>query len=564
MKRFIFVILALVCTACCSRPQNFNVIPMPASVNLSEGSFCVKGARVSIDQDLDSSSVAAVWRFIGSLETATGRKCRAGDGGFRFTLDEGLEAEEYALDIRPDGVLVRASGLNGFVYACETIKQMLPAAVYGSVRAGANWVLPCAQIQDKPRFAWRGVLLDAGRHFWSVEETKRIIDVMTAYKLNRFHWHLTDDQGWRVEIKAYPRLTETGAWRSGTQIGRDKDSSDGIRYGGYYTQDELRDVVDYAAARGIIVIPEIDLPGHTVSALASYPELGCTGGPYEVRQRWGISQDILCAGNEETFTFIERVLTEVMDIFPSEYIHFGGDECFGDRIERQGLVPWDKCPRCAARMKELGIKPGHEARHYLQNYVSARIQKFLVDNGRKVIGWDEILQGDLAPGSTIMSWRGTKGGIEAAGKGFDVIMSPNTFMYIDYYQTREQDKEPLCYGKYLPLEKVYSYEPLDGMPDEAGHRILGVQCNLWTEFIGTPRHLEYMLLPRMCAASEVQWCAAGAKDFARFDASLDHSFEIFDAMGLDYCLACRGLIGYDRLPARDSLELAEYLSGLEK
>lgn len=548
MKR---ILLAAAIVAACTNPepQEFHVIPMPESVTLADGSFCVKGAAIQTDDAIDAASLEAIGRFKEALETATGKKLKQGRGGFRFVLNPNLAAEEYAINIDEEGAVVEASALNGFVYACETLKQMLPAAVYGGKKAKADWVLPYVSIFDGPRFGYRGAMLDCCRHFWTVEETKRIIDVMTAYKLNRLHWHLTDDQGWRVEIKAYPKLTEIGAWRDGTMIAKDFGSDDGIRYGGFYTQEQLRDIVEYAAARGITIVPELDLPGHMVAALASYPELGCTGGPYKVRQIWGISQDILCAGNEDTFKFIESVLTELMDIFPSEYIHIGGDECFGSRKERKGLVPWDKCPKCQARMKQLGIKPGMEARHYLQNYVTARVQAFLGEHGRKVIGWDEILQGELAPGATVMSWRGTAGGIKAAEKGMDVVMSPNSFMYIDYYQSDKKDLEPLAIGGFLPVEKVYSYEPADGMPENGEEHILGVQCNLWTEYISTPEHLEYMLLPRMCAASEIGWCAADAKDYDRFSASLDHTVEILDALGMNYSLAYKGLYGLNREPA---------------
>jgi hexosaminidase len=378
---------------------------------------------------------------------------------------------------------------------------------------------------------------------------------MTAYKLNRFHWHLTEDQGWRMEIKAYPKLTEVGAWRNGTVIKKDWDSNDGIRYGGFYTQEEMKEIVAYAADRGITVIPEVDLPGHMVAALAAYPELGCTGGPYEVWTRWGVAKDILCAGNDEVFTFLEGVLSEVMDIFPSEYIHIGGDECFNRREQ----APWDSCPKCAARMKKLGIKKGPEAKHYLQNYVTDRVQQFINAHGRKVIGWDEVLEGNLSEGATVMSWRGTKGGIKAASLGFDVVMTPTDYAYFDYYQSRERDKEPFGIGGHLPLEKVYGYEPFDGMAPGTEDHILGVQANMWTEYIATPEHLEYMLMPRMAALSEIQWCSAGRKDYARFDASLEHTFAILDAMGVNYSLDCRGLIGLDRQPARTPEELEAYL-----
>ena len=551
------MMLAVLAVSCAKpQPQAFQVIPMPADVTVTDGAFCVKGVAVAVDSALDDLSQKAVGRFVSALETATGAKTKSGEGGISFVLNASLAPEQYTINVKADGAVVEASALNGFVYACESLKQMLPAAIYGTTKAKADWVLPYCSIQDQPRFAYRGMHLDPCRHFWTIEETKRYIDVMTAYKLNRFHWHLTEDQGWRMEIKAYPKLTEIGAWRNGTVIKKDWNSNDGIRYGGYYTKEEMKEIVAYAAERGITVIPEIDLPGHMVAALAAYPELGCTGGPYEVWTRWGVAPDILCAGNEDVYKFLEAVLTEAMDIFPSEYIHIGGDEAFNEEMG----IPWDHCPKCAAKMRELGIKKGPMAKHYLQNYVTARMQAFLNQHGRKIIGWDEVLEGNLAPGATVMSWRGVKGGIEAANKGFDAIMTPNSYLYFDYYQGQERDKEPFGIGGYLPVEKVYSYEPFDGLTPAAQKHILGVQANLWTEYILTPEHLEYMLLPRMCALSEVQWCAADKKDYARFDASLDHTFAILDAMGMNYSLDCRGLIGLDRQPARTPEQLEEYLA----
>ena len=559
MKRIFPLCAALALFAACSQPlpnpEAFSVIPCPNEVSLSQGAFNVKGVAVSVDPALDEASQAAVQRFVSALETATGVKTKSGKA-LCFVLNANLAPEQYVIDIQPKAARVEASALNGFVYACETLKQMLPAAIYGStVKADAGWVLPCAHIEDQPRFAYRGMHLDPCRHFFTIEETKRYLDVMAAYKLNRFHWHLTEDQGWRMEVKAYPKLTEVGAWRNGTVIKKDWGSNDGIRYGGFYTQEQMKEIVAYAAERGITVIPEVDLPGHMVAALAAYPQLGCTGGPYEVWTRWGVAPDILCAGNEEIYTFLEAVLTELIDIFPSEYIHIGGDEAFNEEMG----IPWDHCPKCAAKMKELGIKKGPMAKHYLQNYVTARMQDFLNSKGRKIIGWDEILEGNLAPGATVMSWRGVSGGIEAAKKGFDAIMTPNSFMYFDYYQSEERDKEPFGIGGFLPVEDVYAYEPFEGLEESAQSHILGVQANLWTEYIATPEHLEYMLLPRMCALSEIQWCQAGKKDYYRFNQSLNHSFAMFDAMGLSYCMDVRGLVGLDRQPARTPRQLKQYL-----
>ena len=562
MNKTIFSLAALLLAVACAepQPQAFQVIPMPADVTVSEGAFGVKGVAVSVDSAMDAPSVEAVGRFVQALETATGVKTKTGEGGIRFLLNPNLAAEQYAVNICPDGATVEASALNGFVYACETLKQMLPPAIYGDKKVQADWVLPCVSILDQPRFGYRGMHMDPSRHFWTLEETKRYLDVMTAYKLNRLHWHLTDDQGWRMEIKAYPKLQEVSAWRNGTVVKKDWGSNDGIRYGGYYTQEEMKEIVAYAAARGITVIPEVDLPGHMVAALAAYPELGCTGGPYEVWTRWGVAKDILCAGNDEIFTFLDHVFAEVLEVFPSEYIHIGGDECFGGDAEPGRPDPWDVCPKCAARMKALGIRKGPEAKHLLQNFVTDRVQAFLNAQGRKIIGWDEVLQGNLAKGATVMSWRGVEGGIEAAEKGFDAIMTPSTHLYFDYYQGQERDKEPFGIGGYLPLEKVYAYEPFDGLKPGTEDHILGVQANLWTEYIATPEHLEYMLLPRLCALSEIQWCAADKKDFARFDASLDHTFAILDAMGVNYCLDIRGQVGLDRQPARSPEELEAYLA----
>jgi len=561
MKRTTFLLTLMLAVACSTekQPQPFSVIPMPNDVTLSEGSFNLAGQDFYADAALDQASHKAIADFWDQLYRVSGKKSTLSSEEtgqkVRFIPNPNLGAEEYALNVNDKGVTVEASAFGGFFYAIQTLKQMLPAEIYGGKKVRADWVLPYVSILDAPRFDYRGIHLDPCRHFWSIEETKRYIDIAATYKLNRLHWHLTEDQGWRMEIKKYPKLTEVGAWRSGTCIGKDFDSSDGIRYGGFYTQDQMREIVAYAAERNITVIPEIDLPGHMVAALAAYPELGCTGGPYEVWTRWGVSEDVLCVGKEETFTFLEDVLTEVMDIFPSEYIHIGGDEC--------PKVRWENCPLCQARIKELGLKAhgNISAEQELQCYVTARIQKFLNDHGRKIIGWDEILEGNLAEGATVMSWRGTQGGIEAAKRGFDVIMTPNSHMYIDYYQSQERDKEPLQIGGLVTVPKLYSYEPYEGMEPGTEDHILGVQANLWTEYITTPEFLEYMLLPRMCALSEVQWCNADRKDYNRFDASLDHTFKMLDIMGYTYAKHVRGIIGLpgQEQPARSEEELKKYL-----
>ncbi|MBR0300985.1 MAG: family 20 glycosylhydrolase, partial [Bacteroidales bacterium] len=358
---------------------------------------------------------------------------------------------------------------------------------------------------------------------------KRYLDVAAIYKINRFHWHLTEDQGWRIEIKKYPKLTEVGAFRSGTQQTYDKNVNDGKRYGGYYTQDQIRDVVAYAEKLGITVIPEIDLPGHMLGAMASYPWLGCTGGPYQVWTRWGISDQVLCVGKESTFEFLFNVLDELCELFPSEYIHIGGDEC--------PKKEWEKCPACQAKIAELGLKDGNGAtkEQRLQNYVTKRIQDYLAKKGRKIIGWDEILEGDLAKGATVMSWRSTKQGEKASAMGFDVIMTPTTYCYFDYKQSDEESTKLLGSRRSgLDAAKVYSYEPLEGLNTNATKHILGVQANMWTEYIRNEKDLFYMLLPRLQALSEVQWCTPENKDYEHFKAKMEKHFRIMDILGYNY------------------------------
>jgi len=543
MKKILMIAtcMAFLASPVCFGRKAINVIPYPQSVEMRLGSFKIPGASLYA-QGLDKNSTELVRDFADRLSTVTGKTSDFADSQkgrcIIFSKNENLANEEYTLDVKMHKVTVSASSYKGFLYAIETMKQMLPAAIYGKKAAPMEcWKMKCAYIKDKPRFAYRGMHLDCARHFFNIDEVKKYLDIMAIYKLNTFHWHLTDDQGWRIEIKKYPKLTQIGAYRNGTMMGHDMNSNDGIRYGGFYTQDQIRDIVAYAAKLGISIIPEIDLPGHMSAALASYPELGCTGGPYQVRTMWGISHDVLCPGKESTFDFIEDVLSEIMDLFPSEYIHIGGDECPKDT--------WKTCPNCQKRIKELGIEGNnvHSAEQLLQNYVTARVQDFVNGHGRKIIGWDEVLEGKLAEGATVMSWRGVKGGIEAAGKGFDVIMTPNTYMYFDFLQSKEKDKEPLAIGGYLPIDSVYAYEPYKGLPESDLKHIIGVQANLWTEFIASNEHLEYNLLPRMAALSEVQWCDGDNKDFERFKASMTHSFEIYDILGYTYAKHLLGIIG---------------------
>ena len=518
MKKLLLAFAAGVgLSACATHDPKISIVPYPNHLEPGHGTFAVKGEGVVCDSRADERTQRAVAEFAAQLAKTSGGEnpVTVADelpaSGIRFVLDQTLPEEGYRLDVTPKGVEVRASRFPGFFYAVQSLRQMLPAAVYGTEPApGEEWVLPCVSIEDAPRFAYRGMHLDVARHFFSVEEVKRYLDVMAIHKLNRFHWHLTDDQGWRIEIKKYPELTTVGSIRKKTMIRKEWDNYDNTPYGGYYTQDEIRDIVAYAADRAITVIPEIDLPGHMLSALTAYPELGCTGGPYEVWGRWGVADDVLCPGQEKTFEFLEDVLDEVVGLFPSELIHIGGDEC--------PKVRWEKCPRCQARIRQLGLrdKDGYTAEHYLQGYVTDRIGKYLAERGRRIIGWDEILEGQAPSDAIVMSWRGSAGGIKAAKLGHDVIMTPNSHFYFDYYQSPDADAEPFGIGGCVTIDKVYSFDPMaDLTPGQQAH-ILGVQANLWTEYIASDDHLEYMLLPRLAALSEVQWCQPGVKDWVRF------------------------------------------------
>lgn len=413
-------------------------------------------------------------------------------GTIRLALDPDareLSPEGYRLHAAPDQVRLTALRPAGLFYACQTLLQLLPPEIFSpSPVPAADWSLPCLTLEDRPRFPWRGYLLDSGRHFFSVHEIKRAIDLLALHKVNRFHWHLTEDQGWRIEIRRYPRLTETGSWRT---------QKDGSRYGGFYTQDEIRDVVRYAAARHMTVVPEIELPGHSLAALAAYPELGCTGGPYTIPHHWGIYKDVYCAGQEAAFTFLENVLEEVLALFPSPWIHIGGDECPKDR--------WKACPRCQARLRAEGLKDEYE----LQSWFIRRFDRWLQERGRRLIGWDEILEGGLAPGAIVQSWRGMEGGIEAASSGHDVIISPVTHCYLDYSHAA------------ISLEKAYSFEPVppELSADRTAH-VLGLEGNMWTERTPDRATLDSNTWPRMTALAEVAWSPADSRDWEDFQSRM--------------------------------------------
>ena len=531
-------LFAVLCGCCsCGRviptDGEVAVVPLPEHIVEGQGTFrLTSDAEVVLlfDDERLSGVTAALNKVLMPL-FGRGPRVRhadkAADHAVNVTRDETMPAEAYRLFVTPCRIDIVAGGAQGVFYAVQTLRQLLPTAAYEAddVRAVE---LPVVTIEDKPCLGYRGMMLDVGRHFFTVDEVKEALDIMALHKLNVFHWHLTDDQGWRIEIRKYPKLTEIGSVRSRTLIGRDPGGTydenckfDETPYGGYYTQDEIRDVVNYAAERFITVIPEIEFPGHAVGALASYPWLGCTGEQYEVRQTWDIDDRVFCIGKETTFEFIEGVLEEVLELFPSEYIHIGGDEC--------PTVMWKKCPHCKARMKAERLKRPRR----LQNYATARVEKFLNAHGRRLIGWDEILEGDVTPTATIMSWRGAEGGIKAAKMGNHAIMAPTTHCYLDYYQTRDTAGEPLAIGGYLPVEKVYSLDPYEMLTADEQRCILGVQANLWTEYIATWPHAEYMLLPRLSALAEVGW-SLDRKDYGDYLRRVRRLAKIYDACGYNY------------------------------
>lgn len=541
MKKLLTILAAVATIACAPKSEPVAIVPYPNHVEMGSGRYSVIDAQFTCDEAMDDRAFASVALFAEQLATTSGGDNEATKSavmpseGFRFVVDTTVAAEGYRLAVTRRGVEVRASQFAGFHYAIQTIKQLLPAEVYGEQPAtDKDWTMPCLTIDDAPRFGYRGMHMDPSRHFFSVEEVKRYIDIMAVHKLNRLHWHLSDDQGWRVEIKRFPKLTEVGSMRKHTVIRKEWGNYDGIPHGGYYTQDQIREVVEYAAANAIEIIPEIDLPGHMMAALAAYPELGCTGGPYEVWPRWGISEEVLCAGNDKIFDLLEGVFEELVELFPSELIHIGGDEC--------PKVRWSECPTCQAKIKELGLKDDdkHTAEHYLQSYVMNRIEEFLASKGRRVMGWDEILEGQIGPNATVMSWRGNEGGIEAAKLGHDVVMVPSSYFYFDYYQSADKEAEPFGIGGFLPVDRVYSYEIPEELTDEEAKHILGVQANLWTEYIADRDHLYYMLLPRLSALSEVQWCDKGVRDWDRF-LSTFRMHEIYEVMGYNYATHIFGI-----------------------
>ena len=523
--------------ACCSlfsataQTADYNVVPLPQTIRMESGAgFELNGSTVIV-HDGNKAMKKNAELLAGYIKESTGlelkivKSKKSKSNAINLAIGNATDNKEsYSLAVTNNNIKIVSPSAAGVFYGIQTLRKSLP------IKNTEKVELPAVNITDYPRFAYRGAHLDVSRHFFTKDSIKRFIDMLAMHNMNRFHWHLTDDQGWRIEIKKYPKLTTIAAERDETVIGRNSGEYDGQHYGPFfYTQDDCREIIAYAAECHITVIPEIDLPGHMQAALAAYPEFGCTGGPYEVWKMWGVSDNVLCAGNDATLKFIEDVLDEVVEVFPSEYIHVGGDEC--------PKTQWEKCPKCQARIEALGIKGDdkHSAEMYLQSFVINHAEKYLNGKGRQIIGWDEILEGGLAPNATVHSWRGIEGGIEAAKQGHDCIMSPTSFMYFDYYQTTYTDDEPLAIGGYVPVEKVYSFEPMhESLTKEEQKHIIGVQANLWSEYVPTFSHVEYMELPRMAALCEVQWCEPENKEFNNFKQRLMPLFKLYEVQGYNY------------------------------
>ena len=548
MKKILFsMFLMLTPTLMMAERADYCIIPQPKSVQTDTTQVFVLRAGMGIAYDSSNPEISRNVQFLRQwVEELTGIKLQLTPAdkkaAVRFSIGfpadkknkkakkgqkvpelTEQQQEAYAITIDKNGINIQARQPIGFFRAAQTLRKSLPLPA--ADRSFIAVEFPYTKITDEPRFVYRGAMLDCARHYFPLETLKRYIDVMALHGCNQFHWHLTEDQGWRFEVKSLPELAKQGSVREETVIGRNTGVYDGQRYGGYYTQAECRELVNYAAERYINIIPEIDLPGHMMGALHVFPNLGCTGGPYPVWPQWGVSRDVLCAGNPETLTFLKTVVGELCDVFPSKFIHIGGDESPRDR--------WKQCPKCQAKLKELGL----EKESQLQTYINHEMEAFLRERGRDMIGWDEVLEGGLTEGGIVMSWRGINGGIEAAKQHHRVIMSPTTFCYIDYYQLKDQGRQPLGIGGYLPVSKVYSFEPLipDQLSEEEQQYILGPQVNLWCEYVAYPQHAFYMLLPRLDAISEVQWCRPDQKDYEGFKTRLPRMLKLYDKLGINYC-----------------------------
>ena len=529
----LLLLLLMLIVGCSEQVEKVSIIPAPLELKVNSGNFIIdENTKIIIDSKKPEVKKVAKY-FAMQLNGASGYAIKvissSEKNGLKNSImfidkniDRLLGYEGYTLKSDKENITLTGSP-TGLFYAVQTLFQLLPNEIYSSENiVNMDWKIPSVEIRDTPRFKWRGMHLDVGRFMYPVSFIKKYIDYIAMHKLNTFHWHLTEDQGWRIEIKKYPRLTKFGAWRKGSLIGN-TDKIDNQPYGGFYTQDEIREVVTYAEDRFVTVIPEIELPGHSVAALAAYPQFSCTGGPFEVRTEWGIADDIYCAGNDAVFTYLEDVLSEVLELFPSKYIHIGGDEAPKTR--------WEKCSKCQARIKKEGLKDELG----LQNYFISRIEKFLDSKGRQIIGWNEIMEGGLAPNAAVMSWQGVEGGISAAKLKHPVVMTPQGYLYFDNYINPNIEDEPIAFPIILPLEKVYHFEP---MPKELNQDeqkyIMGVQGCLWSTYIPTPELAEYMLFPRLCALSEVAWSAKEKRNLDRFLDRMYKHYERLYRLGINY------------------------------
>ncbi|WP_430814724.1 family 20 glycosylhydrolase [Carboxylicivirga sp. RSCT41] len=523
--QWINIFLMITCIACSPQKKEMkkfkavHIIPQPAELSQGGGSFILDESTQWVTQGEDSAAI--IQFFSSKIKQSTGydlKKVRVEPESNFISLNinsamPGGE-EAYALSVTKDFIYISGGSERGLFYGLQTLLQLLPADIESSKTVSKPaWNIPVVEIKDEPRFKWRGMHLDVCRHFVPVDAIKKHLDMMAMFKLNTFHWHLTEDQAWRIEIKKYPKLTEVGAKRI---------EGEGHEYSGFYTQAEVKEIVDYAAQRFITVVPEIELPGHALAALAAYPGYSCTGGPFEVRNVWGVEPDVYCAGNDETFQFLEDVISEVVALFPSPYFHIGGDECPKER--------WEDCNKCQQRMRREGLKDEHE----LQSYFIKRIEKVLIAHKKKMIGWDEILEGGLAESAAVMSWRGEKGGIEAASQGHDVVMTPGNWCYLDHYQG-DYRVEPVAIGGYTTLEESYNYEPVPSeLDEEKAHHVLGTQGNVWTEYMYTPELVEYRVYPRLIALAEVNWSKKENKDYESFVNRLDKALPRLDLHNINY------------------------------
>lgn len=536
MKRILFLFICpLLAVACNKRVvADYNVIPQVQNLSVKDGDVYVFDSSRKLVYD-NQDSRRSLELFAQDLEELVGIRPSVAAGTsedakdnvyFTLGLQDGRK-EAYSINVSSDGILVRAVSPEGIYRATRTLLKSVGTEKTSSVE------FPSAEVSDWPRFGYRGLMLDVSRHFSDVEMVKRTIDMLALHQLNIFHWHLTDDQGWRIEIKSHPELTEVGAWRDDTVVGRYLGGTDyptdGKRHGGFYTQEQIREIVAYAKERYIEIIPEIDLPGHTSAVLAAYPQLGCEDKEYKVANRWGVIRDVLCAGNPASLDLFKDIMDEVCDLFPGKYIHLGGDECVKDR--------WKACPKCQKKIRELGLKDGsrYSKEDYLQSWFMGEVASFVQSKGKRVIGWDEILEGVPMDDSVIMSWRGTEGGITAARMGHDVVMTPTSDMYFDQSQTLASQLEEIPVGGFINVMKVYSYEPLPASltPEQQKH-ILGCQANVWCEYMPEERIRQYQMLPRLAALSEVQWTMPERKNYKDFLKRLPKMLSIYDHYGYNY------------------------------